>query len=565
MAGEKLGNTTFETYILSRSEVSGALASTIDKVEDIVAEAVSTAWKAGGSKPASAFASNTLLVEANEGKVYNLEDQLTITDQIKQFFTENATGTYPAGTNIAVIESTPAVYAAATGTAVSGTTYYEKYGNNYVVVPVTPGSSVAGLYVRTSDPSYLFDVLAGSDASSVKKIKVGATAYSGAAVTICGAANNKDGYMSSGSFHKLSGIEAGANKGIVQIQTDDNGAVVGTIVEISGGTGIITHSGGSTAGNNNKIIVSGKVATSSAPGIVQLASSIGTGVTGVTTGALVSQYVSDYVNVYSTINVKRYLNGSLVSGSITPSGTGTTLVLSFGPDIYADIEENASNSDDVLLVNAVVPIKSITLAGESSSLTPVDGNVTITSATSSSKGIMKLYGTVTGTNNDGAVTQSGVKAAIDGLRNYSQITTKYQTWRSGDPPGTEWHSGSITPGTNSAAVTVRGDGSVQVSAVDNTIRISVEKPDSEHGWPGVVTLDDTVGSSSGANKGVAASPLMVRDSMVTRVKKSITLSGLRQVSNDTQTPIPLTINSTDMPNTLYGLIKALKFAANHAS
>ena len=666
----QLGNITFDTTLLNKVEVSGIIVDTINTVENIVAEAVSTAWKAGGSQPASAFSSNTLLTEANEGKVYNLSDALTITEANRQYFTENDTGTYPAGTNVAVIETTPATYRAATGTAVSGTVYYAKNGNYYTEVTVQEGDPVTGLYVRTSQPVYKYDVLAGSDASSVKKVKVGAHAYSGSTVAICGAASNKDGYMHSGDFHKLSGIAAKANVGFSTV-TDGSSPVTaasGKINLLFSGAAPVTV-GVYDATSGAKVALGVSNATTSSTGVVQLAGDPTLGwdtTTGVATASGVARYVDgqiDHANRYSSVDV-HYTSGAYKkSGQVHASGDAT-LKISVGPNTKVEsITNNTGYGGDIdtVVLDAIVPVKAIEVDGARQ--TPgSSGAINIPAATSSAPGVMKLYGdadgtetdgsvtqsvvhsisgsvtnlrnysTVTwkkaaagstgtftsgtanpasnassltvkanspltisgtagsvtlgarvatgtyagvtklyananGTNKDGTVTQSGIKAIADSvtaLRNYSQITAKYQKWNSGGT-GVEWVSGYVTPGTNSSTVTVRGNKSVQVDIEGNDIAISVARPDSNHDWPGVVTLEDTVGSSSGANKGIAASPLMVTNSMATRVKKSITLSGLRQVSNDTQTPIPASINSTDMPNTLYGLIKALKFAANHAS
>ena len=543
----QLGNITFDTTLLNKVEVSGVIADTINTVESIVAEAVSTAWKAGGSQPASAFSSNTLLTEANEGKVYNLSDALTITDANRQYFTENATGTYPAGTNVAVIETTPATYQAATGTAVSGTAYYAKNGNYYTEVAVQEGDPVAGLYVRTSQPVYKYDVLAGSDASSVKKVKVGAHAYSGSTVTICGAASNKDGYMHSGDFHKLSGIAAKANVGFSTV-TDGSSPVTaasGKINLLFSGAAPVTV-GVYDATSGAKVALGVSDATASSPGVMKLyGSADGTASDGSVTQNVVhalSGAIHDIDN-FSTVKWKKAAAGSttFTSGDVSPVG------------------------DSGLTIKTESPV---TVSGAYMSCGDMQLTIGARSATGTYAGVTKLYADANGTNKDGTVTQSGIKAIADSvtaLRNYSRITTKYQTWRSGELVGTEWHSGWVTPETNSSAVTIYGDRSVQVNNTSNDITISVARPDNEHDWPGVVTVLDTVGDTTAASCGVTASPKMVTDSAALRVKKSITLSGLRQVSNDTQTPIPASINPTDMPNTLYGLIKALKFAANHAS
>lgn len=768
---QELGNIPLNTQLLNKAEVSGVIVDTLDKVEDIVAEAVSTAWKAGGSQPASAFSNNALLIEANEGKVYNLSDALTITDQNKQYFTENATGTYPAGTNVAVIQTVPPTYTAASGTAVANVTYYSKMGPYYTEVAVAVGDPVDGLWVRSTDATYKYDVLAGTDSANVKQINVndnspnhrytpvnGVVTLPFASGTSSGSSNGKDGFISAADIGKLNDIESGANRGIAALVADGATTVSpdhdnGSVVTISGYNGISTVSGHD---NNSTLIISAETATTSSPGVVTLQSvpsyewSVYT--TGVATVSGVVSYVNDYGNDlgrFDALTVK-YADpdhpGQVASGSLSTSG-GNTLEVTLGENMTAsDFYDGNDDSDRRVTIDAVVPVKKVKVYGSASSLSPdqsgrvtipsgttsargvvklytsadgsntdgavtqkavsgaiagirnfsnistnggtqlspgsltdtlyvsgrngvvvsgrlvpvtsgtqkhlyikgdeatssapgvmklytnadgsnTDGAVTqkavsgaiaglrnfssvtvyhdptdgtyssgaltpasnssrlsvtfdrpltisslsndsvvvgVISATSSDPGVMKLYTGATGSNTDGAVTQKAVSGAIAGLRNYSSITTKYQEM---NPGGTalEWKSGTTTPSTNSTALTVCGVQSTRVYFAGSSLKIGVARPDPAAGWPGVVTLNDAVGSSSGANKGIAASPLMVTNSTVTRVKKSITLSGLRQVSNDTQTPIPASINSTDMPNTLYGLIKALKFAANHAS
>ena len=60
---------------------------------------ISVAYKPGGNKTAETLTS-ALLVAANNGKVYNVSEEFTTTAN----FVEGAGNTYPAGTNVAVIE-----------------------------------------------------------------------------------------------------------------------------------------------------------------------------------------------------------------------------------------------------------------------------------------------------------------------------------------------------------------------------------------------------------------------------------------------------------------------------
>jgi len=64
---------------------------------------IASAYKAGGSKTAAQL-TNDLLIAANEGKVYNLDEAITTTAD----FVEGAGKDLPAGTNVTVVEATPA-------------------------------------------------------------------------------------------------------------------------------------------------------------------------------------------------------------------------------------------------------------------------------------------------------------------------------------------------------------------------------------------------------------------------------------------------------------------------
>ena len=64
---------------------------------------IAAAYKAGGSKTAAQLTS-ALLIAENEGKVYNLDNAITTTAD----FVEGAGKSLPAGTNVAVVEATPA-------------------------------------------------------------------------------------------------------------------------------------------------------------------------------------------------------------------------------------------------------------------------------------------------------------------------------------------------------------------------------------------------------------------------------------------------------------------------
>ena len=75
--------------------------------KDEVDAKMTSAYKAKGTIAASGLVSS-LLVAANEGNVYNLSDTLTITSSNKALFVENAEGSYPKGSNVVIVEATPA-------------------------------------------------------------------------------------------------------------------------------------------------------------------------------------------------------------------------------------------------------------------------------------------------------------------------------------------------------------------------------------------------------------------------------------------------------------------------
>lgn len=79
-------------------------AYTKTEVDNAIAAAASSSYHAGGSK-AAADLTSALLVAANDSKVYNLTSELKITAENKDLFTENAEGSYPVGTNVAVINT----------------------------------------------------------------------------------------------------------------------------------------------------------------------------------------------------------------------------------------------------------------------------------------------------------------------------------------------------------------------------------------------------------------------------------------------------------------------------
>ena len=96
------------------------------------------------------------------GYVYNVSDDFTTDAR----FIEGAGKDYPAGSNVVVVEASAATYAVTSdSTAQSEKTYYERQGASepytYVVAEVEVGDDVTGLYEKTADAVYKFDVPAG--------------------------------------------------------------------------------------------------------------------------------------------------------------------------------------------------------------------------------------------------------------------------------------------------------------------------------------------------------------------------------------------------------------------
>ena len=87
----------------SANTINGAKAY----ADAAIADAIVSAYKPGGSKTATQILDTTsdLLVAANEGKVFNLSDDLTIPAASKGRFVENVEATYPAGSNVAVVNT----------------------------------------------------------------------------------------------------------------------------------------------------------------------------------------------------------------------------------------------------------------------------------------------------------------------------------------------------------------------------------------------------------------------------------------------------------------------------
>lgn len=441
-AGMALGNIPLSTLMVDKDAVvdivSGEAEEILSGVQEIVDTAVSTAWKAGGSKAPTDLTS-ALLVAANEGKVYNMSASGTTDSN----FMEGAGKPYTAGTDIAVIND---------GTA--------------------------------SSPVYKFNVLATSDSSVVKSVN-NITPTNGN-VTIPNAGASTNGLMSSGEHTKLSGIASGA-------EVNQNAF--------------------------SKIAVCG--------------------VTG--TGDAASK--TDTLTLIPGDNVTISRNGKSVTiGAQVPSG----VVQSFQTD-----------TGDVTPVCGIVDIH----GGGGVSVVSSGGGVVVDGSS--------LSGAVSGV----ASGLSSLSGVVSGLKNFSGVDV-YAT--SGATAKT-----SVTAGSNAATLQIKAGNNVTLSG-DNTNKaviinasvpvkdgkisggssllsgttIVIPRAGSGSANLGVVALDDypdennNIGTSGIA---VAATPAAV----ATRVSKSVLDTNVTKVSADTQTPASYDTGST-LPNTIYGLIRAIK-------
>ena len=138
-------------------------------LEEKINNTLTGVYKAKGSL---AFASLTsaLLVGANLGNVYNITDAFVTTED----FIEGAGKKHTAGTNVAIVEATAAVYTASSDTSVdAGKTYYVSRNGGYAVV--TPAGnedpSDEGWSELTTPATYKFDVHAG-DLSNLQVLAV---------------------------------------------------------------------------------------------------------------------------------------------------------------------------------------------------------------------------------------------------------------------------------------------------------------------------------------------------------------------------------------------------------
>ena len=138
-------------------------------LEEKINNTLTGVYKAKGSL---AFASLTsaLLVGANLGNVYNITDDFVTTAD----FLEGAGKKHTAGTNVAIVEATAAVYTASSDTSVdAGKTYYVSRNGGYAVV--TPAGnedpSDEGWFELTTPATYKFDVHAG-DLSNLQVLAV---------------------------------------------------------------------------------------------------------------------------------------------------------------------------------------------------------------------------------------------------------------------------------------------------------------------------------------------------------------------------------------------------------
>lgn len=120
--------------------------------KDEVNSKLSSVYKAQGSKTANQLTSS-LLIAANEGYVYNISNELTITDSNKSLFVEGVKSSYPAGTNVVVV----------------------KVGSAYKF-DVIAGFVDLTAYAKTADQKTITDALSGR-ITTLEKFKNGTDGY----------------------------------------------------------------------------------------------------------------------------------------------------------------------------------------------------------------------------------------------------------------------------------------------------------------------------------------------------------------------------------------------------
>lgn len=205
------------------------------EVDDVIAGEITAVYKPGGSKTASEL-NSSLLIAANEGYVYNLTTTLTLTNETKGLFVENAENNYPVGSNIVIIEDTPSTtekVLTSDTVAQDGVTYYDRSGGvgsyEYTEVEnIEVGTTdVTSYYVDQVIPAtYKFDALPGFVDLSDYAHKVNAT-------------QSTAGLMSSEDKTKLDGFTEASD---AEITTIINGMYATPSVTISGESSVAVGS-----------------------------------------------------------------------------------------------------------------------------------------------------------------------------------------------------------------------------------------------------------------------------------------------------------------------------------
>lgn len=267
--GMSLGDIPLYTLMLDKaavvSVVEAQAEATMSGVQDIVDTAVSTVWKAGGSKTAAQL-TTSLLVAANEGYVYNLTTDATTTSG----WAEGAGKTILAGTDVAVIN---------TGTAAA--------------------------------PVYKFNALAARDASVVRSINGVLLPDDSGSVTIPTANYSGDGLMSSSDWNRL-------NSTIVKVVTDSGVQTADSsgAIDIHGEGGIVTRTSGSA------IYISHPGAPSGFASVAVQGTSGSTSVTGTATAAS----ATDTVTLKAGSNVSMSVSGKVVTINASSGAVATAVM-----------------------------------------------------------------------------------------------------------------------------------------------------------------------------------------------------------------------------------------------
>lgn len=416
------GNIPLNENLYTAGQVESRLSGVTEAVAGMISTAISTVWKAGGSvepsgqsglvyeSPSTGVWEAPLAIAENEGKVYHVTSDFDITSGAAVHFKEGVGTHIEAGTDVAV------VYSGMDG----------------------------------ASKTYIYDVLAVTDSSVVKSIRVGNSSGTeltpvNGTVTIPYVNSNQDGLLMSADKEKLDGISCGAE---VNQNAFSKVAVSGeSTVEADSKTDTLTF----VAGRNISLFTNAS------------ADSVTIGATGVV--AHISIPYSGYGSSSGSIIVDPSENGEV---------TLTHLVTMFNTD--SGLVE--ADSCGLIGVKGAGGI-SVTQSGEGAPSIKIDG--------SAISGIA-----------------SGAASGLAALKNFSKITVK-------DSSGNTVTNGEISPASNAdTALGFKAGNYVTLTTSGENVVVTANPPvtDVKHG--NTSYLSGTVAKIPTATSG-AVGLVVVRD------------------------------------------------------